>query len=284
VKRIHILLILILTSPLFLLNDYSGGEVKADNIGNNKAIIIALDVSSSMEGEPLRKVRDVLGKSVARLPDAAVVGLVTYSGCGRRHVRVRVPLTVKGQPNYGSKEAVARSADRAYARGFTDIYTALRKVETEIKRLPPGWCTKVILLSDGADSCGVGDYRRVAKRISTDYGNCNNIDIISIGVPFWDRDVFDNIADDARGTHRSIDAANEDDLFNAIEDLIIGHKTPRTDWASEDPKDPSDDEGQTDDDEGGSDPGNGDDPDDEPEGATLPFPIPGITVAPTPKP
>lgn len=231
-KKIHYLVITLVLSPMLLLSLNLTGE-EPDKVSFNKALMIALDISGSMAGEPLRKVKDVIVSSVGRMSSQAVIGLITYSGCGSRSVRVRVPLARKGLPNFGSKEDVIKYTERAYARNGTDIYTALKKAEKEINKLPPGWCTKVLLLSDGADSCALGDYKKVIKRITRDNGGCNNtIDVISLNVPFWDRDLLDGIGEEGGGTHIAVDT--EDDLRNAIEDLIIDHKRP-IEWEGETP-------------------------------------------------
>ena len=180
---------------------FGGGGVKDDIIAKPKpAVLFVLDLSSSMAGANIQRVRETLDRTVQIMPPGAGAGLVTFSGCSLSDISLAVPLAADN----ASRVAAIAHASNPNPTGSTDIYRALERAESHIKSLKKKkWCVKVILLTDGLDTCHQGDPAKKAQKIANMDGQCNTVDSISIGIPQWDIEVLDRIAEMGRGKHKA---------------------------------------------------------------------------------
>ncbi|MBT3982887.1 MAG: VWA domain-containing protein [Bacteriovoracaceae bacterium] len=183
-----------------------------DFFRKKNAILFVLDISGSMMGAPLTKVKGVIARTIPKVNKKDYVGLISFSGCGHNYVKTQVPLTV------GAHTKVVARAAGLRAGGATDLSLALTYAENEVARLDHGTCASVIVLTDGADSCGNKNAKDRAEDISTKYGNCKSVDVISIGMGDWEGDILDDIAKNGKGDHRRVE--EPDDIEEQIKDIL----------------------------------------------------------------
>lgn len=197
------------------------------------AILVVLDISSSMSGEMLDSVRREMDHALSprTFPSDGMAGLISFSGCEPADVRVEVPLTKGAAPQVLSR------AHALEARDLTDIFNALVVAKKEALRVGSTSCTKVMILTDGMDSCSFGDVVAISADIAK-ISNCNQVSTISLGAAVKYEQTLKDISKAGRGEHHSVtDLFDLEETFkktlenfNTTSQLIMGMR----DWHGED--------------------------------------------------
>lgn len=168
---LSLLTLINLFSPPALAFDEQGGIWKQQN-----AILVVLDISGSMSGSPLNGVkRELQGAlSPSTFPQDGAAGLISFSGCDANDVRLDVPLRAGAAPD------VIQRAMSLSAHGGTDLYNALLMAKAQASNLGGAYCTKVLVLTDGDDTCGRGNVKQIAADIAG-MNECNQVNAVAIG-------------------------------------------------------------------------------------------------------
>ena len=110
-----------------------------ENTDQPLAVVIAIDVSGSMSGQPLTDAEEAARDFISKLQDKDLVGLVTYSDT----VQVVSDLTT-------DHDAVYRKLDKLYASGETAMRDAVVAATDLLKDRSER--TAIIVLTDGKDN------------------------------------------------------------------------------------------------------------------------------------
>jgi len=122
--------------------------------------ILALDVSASMEGEPLTQVIRSVDRLLDALSEEDEIGIVAFS---ENAAGVVEPVRVDG----AGKRLVRSRVGRLFAESGTNIEAGLDRAAEMLEATPPAMRRGVILLSDGAPNVGAHTaeaLREVVKR------------------------------------------------------------------------------------------------------------------------
>lgn len=116
-----------------------------DDTFSGDSIVLVVDVSGSMSGTPLAQAKSALDTSVASISDDVAVGLRSYAGgCGNGgNLLVEVGLD--------NRTEISNAVAGLSAGGGTPTPDALRAA---VGDLPTSGSRTVVLISDGASSCG----------------------------------------------------------------------------------------------------------------------------------
>src|SRR5690606_19026323 len=69
------------------------GQVGDEGIlERREAVLFALDISGSMEGDPLRHAQATIQEVTNKSPRHLALGLISFSGCSHDLIRVEVPI------------------------------------------------------------------------------------------------------------------------------------------------------------------------------------------------
>lgn len=193
-KKLLILLIMILNPQKIFAVQEDGFFWRPEN-----AILIVLDISFSMEGEMLNSVRGEMDYALSPrvFPADGIAGLISFSGCSPSDVRLEVPLAK------GAALQVLTRAHALKATGATDIFGALTLAKNEALRLGSDKCTKVMILTDGMDSCSMGDVVAISADIAK-MSNCNQVSTVAIGTNVSFEQTLKDISKAGRGKHLSV--------------------------------------------------------------------------------
>jgi len=188
------------------------------------SVLFVIDISGSMMGAPLRNVKNVINKSVGKMPVGSYGGLISFEGCGDSKVTVEVPISLNPH------ESIKAKANALTAKGSTDLVRALKKAAGEAKRLPTV-CTNVIVLTDGMDTCSSESASSIAKKIAN-VNTCNEVNVVSIGlVEDWEKGVMDDISKMGKGKHKPKDSSEE--VLDEVVDIVeahLGNGSGNTEW------------------------------------------------------
>lgn len=148
-------------------NDNSSEENSSDDSVDEKKppkIIFILDASGSMWGKvkgeaKIVSAKTVLKKAINDLPDDAEVGLIAYGHRTKgdcEDIETISPLKPIDKTGLGEK------IDGLDAKGKTPITDSLRKAIAEVKALNTDEIVKIVLVSDGLETCA-GDPCKLVK-------------------------------------------------------------------------------------------------------------------------
>ncbi|OQW50607.1 MAG: hypothetical protein A4S09_02095 [Proteobacteria bacterium SG_bin7] len=197
------------------------------------AILVVLDVSGSMAGAMLDSVRGEMDRAFSpqAFPANGMAGLISFSGCSPSDVRLEVPLAKGAGP-----QVLAR-AHALQATGSTDIYSALVLAKNEALKLGKNKCTKVMILTDGADTCSIGDVVGISADIAK-INECNQVNTVALGTGVNIEQTLKDISKAGQGEHRTVsDLFDLEENFNqTLENLNSRSQvvTGMRDWQGED--------------------------------------------------
>ena len=149
------------------------------------AVVLAVDVSGSMQGDPLAKAKQVARDFVARLSPADRAMLLAFSD----QVRVLQPFTA-------NREALLQAIEGLQAGGNTALYDAVVTAAeaAAVAELPR---RAVVLLSDGADFGGLS---RASREGSLAAASGRGVPFFTVGLgPQPDRDYLTQLASRSQG-------------------------------------------------------------------------------------
>lgn len=135
-------------------------------------LVLAIDVSGSMRGDPIRYVKQGLTDMVDQLRPEDLVTVVTYS----TDAAIVVP-TSSVADGTALKAAFARLQAQGSTNIFDGLFTALQASDSQLKT---SWQNRVILLSDGVATAGITDVGRM-RALAAGYAK-KGIGITTIGV------------------------------------------------------------------------------------------------------
>lgn len=113
----------------------------------NQRVVLTIDTSNSMRGEPLAAAQDAARSFVSAVPESTEIGLVTYAGSARELV---APTT--------DRETLFRSIDSLTTEKQTVVYDGLALALDVVGEAPLG---TVVLLTDGKDTGSTLSYDQV---------------------------------------------------------------------------------------------------------------------------
>ncbi len=178
-------------------------------------VLVVIDVSGSMSGGPIDAVRNILAQTMTKMPKNSAAGLISFAGCSASDIILEVPFGDNKQ-----QEVISR-ANQLAIRGSTDIFGALQMAQKEVEKIGPRYCSTVLLLSDGDDTCARGPVQDVVRKMVEANEKCNRVSTITIGVPAWEGQLFDEIAEVGKGKHTSVDTPEE--LNKAVNEELQVH-------------------------------------------------------------
>lgn len=228
----------VLTMILFASRLYAGRPAFKYPDSQKHGVLVVIDVSGSMAGQPIAAVRDILAKTMTKMGKNTAAGLISFSGCNPHDIVLEVPF----DDNNGEK-VVAR-ANALQIKSSTDIYGALVMAEQEVAKIGARYCSTVLLLSDGEDTCRRGPVKEIVQKMVDMNDKCNKVSTITIGVPQWEGQLFDEIAEIGKGNHTSVDTpeqlnkAVENELENHLEDTKVDGWQGGDNGAGEEPETP----------------------------------------------
>lgn len=156
------------TSNESLSNDVSNDENSADDSKEDEKkppkIIFVLDASGSMWGQvageaKIISAKTVLKKAINDLPDDSEVGLIAY---GHRKKGDCEDIETLSPLKAIDKTGLSEKIDGLDAKGKTPITESLRKAIAEVKALNTDETVKIVLVSDGLETCD-GDPCKLVK-------------------------------------------------------------------------------------------------------------------------
>ncbi len=173
------------------------------------AILVVLDISGSMAGSTLDSVRGEMDRAFnpQAFPANGAAGLISFSGCSSSDVRLEVPLAK------GAAQQVLSRAHSLQANGSTDIYSALVLAKNEALKMGKNMCTKVMILTDGADTCSLGDLVAISADIAK-INECNQVNTVALGTGINIEQQLKEVAKAGQGEHRTVE-----DLFDLGENI-----------------------------------------------------------------
>ncbi|OQW53757.1 MAG: hypothetical protein A4S09_06840 [Proteobacteria bacterium SG_bin7] len=218
-KKVMMLFVLtgtfVLTMVLFASRLYAYKPTFKYAANEKHGVLVVIDVSSSMAGGPIEAVRNILAQTMSKFSKNTAAGLISFSGCTAKDIVLEVPFADN------NAQAVISKANSLSIRRGTDVYGALVMAQQEVQKIGSQYCSTVLLLSDGVDTCRTGPVQEVVKKMVEQNSKCNKVSAISIGVPAWESQVFDEIAEVGKGKHTSVDTP--DQLDKAVEDELSQH-------------------------------------------------------------
>ena len=177
-------------------------------------LCLILDHSGSMNGRPLRIVKQAAQKLVDRLNNGDRLSIVAFD-----HVaKVVVPNCIIEQEDRGQ---IKRQIDKLRAEGGTSIDEGLRLGIEELAKGKKETISQAFLLTDGENEHGSNDRCLKFARLATEY----NLTLNALGFgDHWNQDVLEQIADAGGGTMSYIEHPEQavDEfgrLFNRIQSV-----------------------------------------------------------------
>ncbi len=135
-------------------------------------MVIALDVSGSMQGQPMQYVQQGLQQMLDHLQKDDLVSLVTFADG---------PTLVLQSKGLTDKAAIEKAILQLQAKGQTDLFGGLfQALQVASKMQKPGRQTRVVLLSDGSATVGLTNPAKLVS-LATAYAK-QGIGITTIGV------------------------------------------------------------------------------------------------------
>lgn len=154
-------------------------------------LVVVLDRSGSMRGEPLRFAKSAVRELIAQLGDDDRFGLVSYSSGGQ----VSIPLQTASP---SARESWSRTLQEISANGGTNMSHGLDLAHGLLDARTAGRAPRVVLLSDGHANQGdhslAGLQQRASRAVSGEYV------LSSVGVgDGFDETVMSAVADAGTG-------------------------------------------------------------------------------------
>ncbi len=186
-----------------------------DDTGSQPPVLFIVDASGSMAEKfgdvpRMSAARLMLDEQLGRLGDDVPVGLVAYGnripGCDS--ARIYAPIRTQ------NRKSLKTQVSRLEPAGSTPIARTLRLVGRDLLPFYPG--TRVVLISDGAESCG-GDPEGEARRLLA-VGTDLKINVIGLSVDEQTASELGRIAKAGEG--RYFDVQNHGDLEEAIRQSV----------------------------------------------------------------
>ncbi|MDZ7675158.1 MAG: type II secretion system F family protein [Acidimicrobiales bacterium] len=171
-----------------------GEEVTADVVrlrSDDLNVVIAMDVSESMLGEPLERAKDAVVEMLDTLPEAVPVQLVSFG----HTATVQTPFTT-------DRDATRAAVDGLIAAGGTALFDG---ITTSVSRLESqGGTSALVVLADGDDSTSdatINDARTslAAQDITTRF--------VTLETESFVPETFDALAEASDGSVFSVDDA-----------------------------------------------------------------------------
>lgn len=157
-------------------------------------LMIVVDRSGSMHGEPLDAVRSSLHALVDRLRPQDTFGVVSFDN----EARIEVPTRLMSDHN---RELVHLQIDGIQPGGSTDIGAGLLLGLTQLKGAPGTGSSSLLLLSDGHANAGIVDAAQLGGIASSALAGGIGIGTIGIGEGY-DETLLAEIASQGNGAHR----------------------------------------------------------------------------------
>ncbi|MGE0614859.1 MAG: VWA domain-containing protein [Bacteriovoracia bacterium] len=206
----------------------SGPDSGMTRKSRTTAVLFVLDISNSMSRGPITRVKQTITQVASSVSPETGLGLISFWGCKETDNNLDFPLAT-GADNQKSLIQVASAIQTKHG---TNIYSALMLAEKEIQRVKD-WCVNVILLSDGFENCGPGDFRSVVGRIVGQHGSgCNAVHTISVSTMGWENKVLKEISELGHGSHQEVEEEKEIEV--AITKVVEAVKhTQKVKWAGD---------------------------------------------------
>ena len=133
----------------------NGESIDADVIrlrGNELNVVVALDVSGSMEGEPLARAKTAVGELLATLPETVPVSLVTFN----ERASVQSNFTT-------DRSATIAAVDGLIAAGSTALYDGVQLGLSQLAA--QGGTGALVVLADGDDKESTATLEETAQAV-----------------------------------------------------------------------------------------------------------------------
>jgi len=121
---------------------------------NDLNLVVAMDVSGSMAGEPLAQAKLAVGELLATLPPDVPVSVVTFG-----------ETATLQHPFSTDRDAVQAAVDGVIAAGGTALRDGVDRALTQLATR--GGTGAMVLLADGADSTSATDQAALVERLGT---------------------------------------------------------------------------------------------------------------------
>ncbi len=196
-----------------------GEEQEVDVVrlrSNDLNVVVAVDVSGSMAGEPIDQAKAAVGQLIDTLPADVPVSLVSFG-----------QTAVLQHPFSTDRASLQAAVDGLIAAGGTALFDG---VDRSIAQLASrGGTSALVVLADGADSASTGTAESVIERLST---TPIATSFVALQTPDQDLPSIQAMADAAGGQVVTVDQAAEfSDAFTNIAASLGGLFEIR--WTSE---------------------------------------------------
>ena len=186
-------------------------------------VVLVLDISGSMKGEPLEHAKNAAKRFIARLGPQDQVALIAFSG----QINLGEPFPqldpTREHGFTADKDALYRVIDGLEAGGATPLYDAVYKAVRLAAQQPPG-NRAVLLMTDGRDEDGQGGPGSKVADEDTPIREANraNVPVFTIGLgSAIDAAYLKRLAAETGGTYQQTpDAAALERLFQNVADLL----------------------------------------------------------------
>ena len=149
-------------------------------------LVLAIDASGSMAGEPIEYVREGLRRMLDHLEDGDQVSIVAYSDSAAVVVQAM---------SISQRKDLEVAIGQLSAGGKTNMYDGLfTALELSQETPQPGWQSRVILLSDGVPTAGIQSAAKLASLAKGYAGQGIAVTTIGVGAEF-DVEVMRSIAE-----------------------------------------------------------------------------------------
>jgi tight adherence protein B len=165
-------------------------------------IVLVIDTSGSMAGEPLAAAKEAARRFLALLPAGVRVGVVGFGASATSH----------GAPT-ADRAAVLAAVDALGADGQTALYDALVLATTQFS---PGARRSVVVLSDGGDTASAATVDDAAARLAEAGAR---LDAVALPSTEEDGEALTRLA--AGGGGRLVAAADPSGLAATYDDLAV---------------------------------------------------------------
>lgn len=161
-------------------------------------LVVVLDRSGSMDGEPITHARRALKDIVDRLSPTDNFGLVIFDD--------ETDIVVPAGP-VKDRNAIKKAIDGVYARGGTDLSSGLIRGLKEARRLEALEGVRVLLISDGHANRGVTDPATLGSLVATYQKHRVTTSTLGMGMGFDER-LLSAVARQGSGTEHFAENAD----------------------------------------------------------------------------
>lgn len=175
-----------------------GEEIATDVVrlrSDEMNVVVALDVSGSMGGDPLDRAKAALGDLLDTLPESVPVSVVTFGDTAD----VLTPFSV-------DRDTTREAVDGVVAAGQTALYDAIQLSLNQLS--VQGGSSALVVLADGADTfSGASIQETIGNLGSTEV----DVSFVALQTPDYNPDGFELMAEAAGG---EVLAVNETSQFS----------------------------------------------------------------------